>query len=322
MKGFLSLMLVGMVGVMAGPVPVLGERPIRVVATVGMIGDLVEQVAGDRAEVVTLIGAGMDPHSYKVTRRDVARLSEADVVFYNGLLLEGRMGDVLARIGRSGKPVIAVAERLDASLRLEDPEAKGKDDPHLWMDVGLWSGALEVIAEALGAFDPVDAERYRARAREARATLLELDEAVRRAMQTIPEARRVLVTAHDAFQYFGRAYGMEVMGIQGISTESEAGLRDINRLVGVLVERGIGAVFVETSVADKNVRALVEGARARGHTVKIGGELFSDAMGLPGTYEGTYVGMMDHNATTVTRALGGTVGESGWVFKGTDGGSR
>ena len=281
------------------------DVPYRVVVTTGMIADVLGQVAGDRASVTALIGAGVDPHLYKPTRNDIAALNRADVIFYNGLMLEGRMGDTLVRMARGGKPVFAVTERIDEKYLLSPPDSPGHFDPHVWMDVKAWSKAVEVVAAALAEFDPVGQEGYEARARQYQAELAKLDDYVRQVIGSIPEGQRALITAHDAFGYFGRAYGIEVHGIQGVSTESEAGLNDINRLVRLIVERDIRAVFVETSVADKNVKALVEGAAARGRSVRIGGSLFSDAMGPAGRYEGTYIGMIDHNATVIARALGG-----------------
>jgi manganese/zinc/iron transport system substrate-binding protein len=215
------------------------------------------------------------------------------------------MADALVRLARGGRPVHAVTELLDEQYLLEPPEMQGHYDPHVWMDVSAWSRAVAAVAEALAAFDPPGQAEYRQRAAAYRAELDKLHAYAQRAIASIPPRQRVLITAHDAFNYFGRAYGIEVRGIQGLSTESEAGLEDINRLVDFIVTREVQAVFVETSVADKNVRALIEGARARGKTVRIGGTLFSDAMGPAGTYEGTYIGMLDHNVTVITRALGG-----------------
>lgn len=285
--------------------------PYRVVTTIGMIKDLVREVGGEQAEVIGLIGEGVDPHLYNPTRSDVAELMRADIIFYNGLQLEGKMTDVLIRVGRAGKPVHAVTDLIDPDYLLESEDLEGYSDPHVWMDVNAWMQALDAVAEALIDFDPSHADLYRARAETYRAQLSELHEYARGIIATIPERNRILITAHDAFNYFGRAYDMEVLGIQGLSTESEAGLQDINRLVDLIVERNIGAVFVETSVAEKNVRALIEGARSRGQSVRIGGSLYSDAMGSAGTYEGTYLGMIDHNVTTITRALGGDAPEKG-----------
>ena len=295
--------------------PAGAERaPYRVVATVAMVADIVREVAGERATVEGIIGEGVDPHLYKPTRSDVARLLGADVIFYSGLMLEGKMADTLVRVARD-KPVNAVTELIDESYLLEPAEMMGHHDPHVWMDAGAWSVCVEAVAKALGAYDPDHAAEYAARAAAYREKLKALDDYARRVIQTIPASSRVLVTAHDAFNYFGRAYGIEVMGIQGLSTESEAGLEDINRMVSMIVERKIRAVFVETSVAEKNIRALVEGARSRGHDVAIGGLLFSDAMGAAGTYEGTYIGMIDHNATIIARALGGQAPERGMQGK-------
>lgn len=283
-------------------------EPYKVVGTVGMITDIVRNVAGDYAQVEGIIGEGVDPHLYKPTRGDVVKLSQADVVFYNGLLLEGKMTDVLVRVATTGKPVKAVTEAIlnETDYLLEKDDGSEYTDPHVWMDVSGWLRAVPVVAETLAEFDPAHAEAYRANAAAYIAKLEALDAYAKAAMATIPESQRVLVTAHDAFQYMGRAYGIEVRGIQGVSTESEAGVRDLEELVDFIVEREIPAVFVETSVADKNVRALIEGAQSRGHNVEIGGSLFSDAMGQPGTYEGTYIGMIDHNVTTIVNALGGT----------------
>ena len=288
------------------------DYPFRIAATTGMVADIVRQVAGDRGEVTSIIGEGVDPHLYVPTRSDVAALVEADIVFYSGLLLEGKMTDTLIRVARSGRPVHAVTELVDESLLLQPEEFAGHFDPHLWMDVSGWMQAVNAVTEALVAFDPAGTSGYRERGDGYTATLTELHDYARRVLGSIPEQQRILVTAHDAFNYFGRAYGLEVAGIQGISTESEAGLDRINRLVDLLVTRQVGAVFVETTIADRNVRALIEGAAARGHEVVVGGELYSDAMGLPGTYEGTYVGMLDHNVTTVARALGGAAPERGF----------
>lgn len=303
----------------ASPLPATSAAPASypydIAATTGMVADIVREVAGDRANVKNLIGEGVDPHLYKPTRGDVAALMRAEVVFYNGLMLEGKMADTLIKVARSGKPVYAVTELLDESSLLSPPAMEGHFDPHVWMDVSLWSSAVEVVAQSLSEFDPAGAKGYGERAAAYRSRLGELHAYCKEVIASIPERQRVLVTAHDAFHYFGRAYGIEVRGIQGISTESEAGIQDINRLVDFLVEREVRAVFVETSVADKNVRALIEGASSRGASVRIGGSLFSDAMGGAGTYEGTYIGMLDHNATTIARALGGSAPKGGFAGK-------
>lgn len=291
------------------------QYPYSAVATIGMISDVLQNVAGDKAQVTNIIGEGVDPHLYKPTRGDLINLNRADIIFYNGLMLEGKMADVLIRNARGNKPVIAVTEQLLEGDEYVISEEEGNYDPHVWMDVKAWIAATNQIAKALSEYDPQNAAAYAANAQSYIKQLEKLDTYAKRVLGTIPESQRVLVTAHDAFSYLGRAYGIEVRGIQGISTDSEAGVRDIEDLVTFLVQNKIPAVFVESSVSDKNVRALIEGARARGHTVKIGGELFSDAMGAPGTYEGTYIGMIDHNVTTIANALGGKAPHGGLQHK-------
>ncbi len=281
-----------------------GSGPVHAVATVGMVADIVRNVGAGHVEVTQLLGAGVDPHLYKATRDDVQTIMRGDIVFYSGLMLEGKMIDTLVRISRT-KPVYAVTELIDEKHLLEPEEFAGHYDPHVWMDAGAWARCIDAVAAALVQFDPSHAADYQSNAADYARQLAELHEYGKRSIATVPEAQRLLVTSHDAFNYFGRAYGMEVQGVQGISTESEAGLQRINELVDLLVARKVKAVFVESSVSRKNIDAIVGGARSRGHEVVIGGELFSDAMGAEGTYEGTYVGMIDHNITRTTRALGG-----------------
>jgi manganese/zinc/iron transport system substrate-binding protein len=278
------------------------SAPLRVVCTTGMVADVVRNVAGDRADVTALIGEGVDPHLFKPTRDDVAKLLKADMVFYSGLLLEGRMEETFRKIAARGAPVTAVTGSLDKNSLSGDEH---HPDPHVWMDPALWGQTIPVVTAALVSRDPEGKATYEANAERYAGEVRALDEYVKRVIQTIPPSQRVLITAHDAFHYLGRATDLAVMSIQGISTESEAGVADINRIVDGVVEKKIPAVFVESSVPDKNVRAVIEGAAARGHELRLGGELFSDAMGATGTYEGTYVGMLDHNATVITKALGG-----------------
>ena len=289
------------------------SKPKKVVATTGMVGDVVKAIAGDRVTVDVLMGEGVDPHLYRARASDVRSIMAADAVFYNGLFLEGRMADVLEKASARGKEVVAVAEVISEDIRLGlviDGQAHA--DPHVWMDTTLWTSTTEPITAALIRIDPDGKSSYIANAEIYRKSLVDVDTYIREVMATIPKTQRVLITAHDAFGYFGRAYGINVRGIQGISTESEAGLADINRLVAYLVENKIPAVFVESSVSEKNVRALIEGASSHGHSVVVGGELFSDAMGKPGSWEGTYIGMVDHNATTIARALGGQAPKEGY----------
>jgi len=281
------------------------DQRLRVVATTGMVADIVRAVAGERVIVHQMMGAGVDPHLYTPTRNDMAAILDADLVFTNGLRLEGRLGDALRGVGG----VVPVAERIPVQAMVADD---GESDPHVWMHVERWAKGVEVVRQALAQERPEFADEFAERAEQYRAELVALEQYIRDVAATVPSGRRVLVTAHDAFGYFGEAYGFEVIGIQGMSTESEAGLTEINRLVDRIVRDEIPAVFVESTISDRNVRALIEGARSRGHEVRIGGTLFSDATGPAGTWEGTYIGMLDHNASTVARSLGGSVPEGGF----------
>ena len=281
--------------------PDLSDREtIRVVTTVGMIADAAEHVGGNRVEVEGLMGPGIDPHLYKASEGDVRLLERADVIFYGGLHLEAKMADVLERIGER-RLTRAVTDGIPRSRLIS--VGAGQHDPHVWFDVQLWKGAVREIRDTLAAADPAHAEGYRARAAAYLAELDALDAEVRRKSATVPPRARVIVTAHDAFGYFGRAYGFEVIGLQGISTASEAGAKDVRRLADLIATRRIPAIFVESSVSPRTIEAVQEAVRSRGFDVEIGGSLFSDAMGSAGTPEGTYVGMVRHNADTITSAL-------------------
>ncbi len=280
-----------------------GER-LSVVATTGMIADAVREVGGDRVEVRALMGSGVDPHGYRQTRTDIVAMTRADLVLWHGLYLEAQMEGFLEKLARR-QSVVAMAESLPTDDLLSHAEYDDRIDPHVWMDPDLWSRVVLIVRDALIEASPDDADVFRDNADRFRADLAQLADYARRVTATVPDGSRVLLTAHDAFGYFGRSYDFEVVGIQGISTQSEAGLSRIRTLVDLLVERDVQAVFVESSVSDRNIRALIEGAASRGHEISLGGELFSDAMGPDGSYEGSYIGMIDHNVTTITRALGG-----------------
>jgi manganese/zinc/iron transport system substrate-binding protein len=277
-----------------------GKDAIQVACTTEMVADLVRNVGKGRVTVQSIMGEGVDPHLYKATPGDRELLAKADIIFYSGLHLEGKMTEILANMGKK-KPSIAVAEHVPAKLILKDED--GHMDPHLWFDVDAWSHAAGVVRDVLVKFDPPHADEYRRNAEQYQKELADLHGYAKAQLESIPKERRVLVTAHDAFRYFGRAYDVEVRGIQGISTENEAGVKSINELVQLLTERRIKAVFVETSVSDRNIKALLEGSRAKGHSVAIGGELYSDAMGKAGTPGGTFVGMVRHNVDTIVKAL-------------------
>ena len=283
---------------------------ITVVATTGMIADTARAIGGDHVDVRALMGPGVDPHAYRQTRSDIVAMTRADLVLWHGLYLEAQMEEFFEDLGRR-RIVVAVAEAMPRNLLLAHEDYDNRFDPHVWMDPDLWRRVAAEIRDALAEVDPENAAFYLASAESFLTGLDTVSAYAREALASVPEDSRVLLTAHDAFNYFGQAYGFEVLGIQGISTESEAGLVRIAELVDLLVARNIRAVFVESSVSDRNIRALIEGAAARGHEVRIGGELFSDAMGEPGSYEGTYIGMIDHNVTIITRSLGGDAPERG-----------
>ncbi|ROQ21201.1 manganese/zinc/iron transport system substrate-binding protein [Marinimicrobium koreense] len=313
-----ALLITGLFG---GMLSVAAESRLQVVATTGMVADVVREVGGDHVRVEGLMGPGVDPHLYRQTRRDITALSRADAVFWNGLYLEAQLEEFLERLAQR-RPVFAVAEGVPERLRLSDEEYRNQSDPHVWMDPGRWRYGVEAVRSALVELRPEQKAYFDQRAESYLSELETLNDYARQVLGSVPEGKRVLVTAHDAFGYFGDAYGFEVLGIQGFSTESEAGLSRIEALVDLLVEREIGAIFVESSVSDRNVRALIEGAAARGHSVRIGGELYSDAMGPAGTYEGTWLGMIDHNVSTIARALGGEVPSGGRLGKLKHAGAR
>ncbi len=275
-------------------------QSLYIVTTTSMIRDAVENVVGDLAKVEGLMGPGVDPHLYKATTGDLESLRNADIIFYNGLYLEGKMSDILEKVART-KPVYAVGKSIPESQLLKgDIYAV---DPHIWFDVSLWKNVVTNIREKMAEEDPENADTYKTNAANYVQKLEALHEDVKTQIATIPAERRVLITAHDAFAYFGRAYDIEVKGLQGISTVSEFGLKDVSELVAFITDNKIKAVFVESSVPAKSLEAVVSGSQDRGHTVSIGGTLYSDAMGAAGTAAGTYVGMVQSNVNTIVNAL-------------------
>ena len=288
------------------PVSRVDGRPLRVVATTGQVADAVRRIGGNRVVTHGLMGPGVDPHLYRASESDITRLESADAVFWNGLHLEAGLSGVLERIGELGVHSIRVTDDIDRDRLLAPPEFEGAYDPHVWFDLDLWSTVVETIRDALIEMDPDGAEVYQANAAAYMAQIAELDEYVKIRTLGIEERVRVLVTAHDAFNYFANRYGMQVRGLQGISTESEASTADVQELARFISDRQIPALFIESSVPDQGVQAVIEAAAARGHTVTIGGEIFSDAMGAEGTEQGTYLGMIRHNVDTIVEALRGT----------------
>ncbi|MEM9197101.1 MAG: zinc ABC transporter substrate-binding protein [Pseudomonadota bacterium] len=285
-------------------------QALSVVTTTGMIADAAARIGGAQTRVEALMGPGVDPHAYRQTRTDILAMSRADLVLWHGLYLEAQMEEFLEDLGRRGT-LVAVTDALPRDALIAHTDYAGRYDPHVWMAPELWSEVVLRIRDALSDLRPDAAAGFAEAAAGYLDDIAALERYSREVLETVPAGSRMLLTAHDAFGYFGTEYGFEVVGIQGISTESEAGLARISDLVELIVARDIRAVFVESSVSDRNIRALIEGAASRDHPVVIGGELFSDAMGSPGTYEGTYLGMIDHNVTTIARALGGTAPRSG-----------
>jgi manganese/zinc/iron transport system substrate-binding protein len=277
-------------------------RTIKVVATTGHVADVVRHVGGDHVSVTTLMGPGVDPHLYKASASDVVAIQNADAVFYSGLHLEGRMIEIFERLART-KPVFAVTDTLPRERLLQSPAFAGNYDPHVWFDPTLWSYTADAVVNALSRLDPASVSQYQWNAARYKQQLAELDAYAQQRLSAIPPRMRVLITAHDAFSYFGRRYGIEVRGLQGISTASEAGAADVQQLAQFIAERGIPAIFVESSVPQATINAVQAAVRARGHDVVIGGQLFSDALGTQGTPEGTYTGMFRANINTIAGAL-------------------
>lgn len=280
-------------------------EPLNVVVTTQQIADTVANIAGDRVVLTPLLGPGIDPHTYVATEGDIQILQDADLIFYNGLLLEARMVRVLEQIGQGGDTrVVAVGDALDPLTLLNwEPEAGLPYDPHVWNDVRLWTRVAYVIRDTLIEMDPANAEAYEANTTAYATELEELHTYTLEQVERIPQELRVLVTAHDAFSYYGRAYGFQVEAVQGISTTTEASAADIQALADIVIQRKVPAIFIETTISPRTIEAVIAAAQAGGQEVRIGGELFADAMGEPGTPEGTYIGMMRHNIDTIVAAL-------------------
>ena len=277
------------------------NETIQVTTTTGQVADIVKNVGGEKVAVTSLMGPGVDPHLYQASQGDIKKLNDADMIFYNGLHLEGKMDEIFEKMSKD-KATVAVSDSIPEEMLIGTGDTNAHD-PHVWFNIQAWSHAVDAVEEELTKQSPENEELFKENAVNYKNELSELDQYAKEQIQTIPEESRVLVTAHDAFTYFGEAYGLEVMGLQGLSTDSEYGLKDVQGLVDILVERNIKAVFIESSISEKSISAVVEGAKKQGHEVIIGGELFSDAMGEQGTEEGTYTGMFKHNVDTIVPSL-------------------
>lgn len=281
------------------------DKPLNIVATTTMLADLTEQIGGDHVEVSALMGPGVDPHLYQAGAGAVAKLQNSDIVAYHGLHLEGKMGEVFESLDRQGHETICLEDGIDPTRLLADETNPEIYDPHVWFDVSIWKEAANHVASQLAILDDANAADYEANLEAYLAELDELETYIRSRVVELPESQRVLITAHDAFRYFGRAYGIEVRGLQGISTDAEASTSAVSDLATFITEKEIRAIFIESSVPVKNVEALQDAVRARGFDVKIGGELYSDALGDVGTDAGTYIGMVRANVDTIVNALSG-----------------
>lgn len=274
----------------------------QIVCTTGMLGDAVKNIVGEHYEVTSLMGPGVDPHLYKATQGDLKALSNADIIIYNGLHLEGKMGEVFEKL-ENRKQIIVAAEAIPEEQLINNTEFQGAFDPHLWFDVKIWAKVVLHLGNGIIDFNPDLKKDINKNTQAYYELLQDLNTNVVSSIESLDSSKRILITAHDAFGYFGRAYGFKVKGLQGISTVSEYGLKDVSNLVNFITEKEIKAVFVESSVSDRSLKAVIEGCKAKGHEVSIGGTLYSDAMGEENTSEGTYLGMVKYNVNTIVNSL-------------------
>jgi manganese/zinc/iron transport system substrate-binding protein len=276
---------------------------LNIVTTTSMITDLVKNIGGDYVNLQGLMGSGVDPHLYKASEGDVTKLVEANVIFYNGLHLEGKLVDVFEKMGNATKTPIALGEELNKSTLIGSDYFASNYDPHVWFDIAYFKQFASKVAQVLSENDPANAENYKSNAETYLNELEALQSKIKATIETLPKEKRILVTAHDAFNYFGKAYDFEVVGLQGLSTATEAGVQDVQKLSAFIIERNIKAIFVESSVPKRTIEALQAAVKSKGHDVEIGGTLYSDALGNAGTAEGTYIGMFEYNVNTIVGAL-------------------
>ncbi len=280
-----------------------GSDKLQVVCTTTMITDLVENIGGDSIQVNGLMGAGVDPHLYKASEGDVTKLYNADIIFYNGLHLEGKLVEVFEKMEQQGKAQVALAEKLDKSGLIGSDYFASNYDPHVWFNIGYFRSFAETVTSELAAIDSKNASYYRQNLEMYLEELQQLETEIRTTINALPKEKRILVTAHDAFNYFGETYDFQVVGLQGLSTATEAGVKDVQRLSEFIIENKVAAIFIESSVPRRTIEALQEAVLSKGHEVKIGGSLYSDALGDKGTVEGTYLGMFRYNVNTIVDAL-------------------
>lgn len=298
----LSTLLVGC-GNNRDNIQVKDNGKLNIVVTTTIIGDAVKAIGGDKVNLEVLMGPGIDPHLYKASAGDVNKMQKADLLIYNGLHLEGKLGDIFEQLQKTNKNTYAVADVIDSAKLIESEEFAGSYDPHIWFDVQLWIEAVEGIKNSLINIDSENQDYYNKNALDYLNELESLNDYIKSRVEELPENKKVIITAHDAFSYFGEAYGFEVKGLQGLSTVTEAGTADVRDLAEFIANREIAAIFIESSVPAKNMEALKNAVDSRGFTVEIGGELFSDSLGNPGTEEETYIGTVKHNINTIVDGL-------------------
>jgi manganese/zinc/iron transport system substrate-binding protein len=279
------------------------NEKLHVVTTTSMITDLVKNVGGDIIDLKGLMGAGVDPHLYKASAGDVIKLSDADIIFYNGLHLEGKLVEVFEKMGSATKTQVALGEHLDESTLIGSDYFASNYDPHVWFNIQYFKEFVGVVVNTLSRKLPQHADQFKANGDAYLAKLTALDTQVKKIIETLPKEKRILVTAHDAFNYFGKSYGFNVVGLQGLSTATEAGVQDVQRLSQFIIDNNVKAIFVESSVPRRTIEALQAAVKAKDHDVIIGGSLYSDALGDAGTIEGTYIGMFTYNVNTIVNSL-------------------
>ncbi|WP_452601553.1 metal ABC transporter solute-binding protein, Zn/Mn family [Pontimicrobium sp. MEBiC06410] len=276
---------------------------LNVVTTTTMITDLVKNIGGDYIELQGLMGSGVDPHLYKASAGDVSKLTNADIIFYNGLHLEGKLVEVFEKMGNQAKSQIALAEALDKSTLIGSEYFASNYDPHVWFDIDYFKTFAKEVTKVLSKKDPKNAANYAENEKQYLEKLEALKAKLSSVIDKLPKEKRILVTAHDAFNYFGKAFQFEVVGLQGLSTATEAGVQDVQKLAAFIIEKNVKAIFVESSVPKRTIEALQAAVKSKDHEVAIGGTLYSDALGDAGTIEGTYIGMFEYNVNTIIEAL-------------------
>lgn len=276
---------------------------LNVVTTTTMITDLVNNIGGDLINVQGLMGSGVDPHLYKASEGDVTKLVNADIIFYGGLHLEGKLVEVFEKMAHQNIKTVAVSDALDAKTLIGSESFQGNYDPHIWFNIGYWKTITNYVVKALSEVNPENKGAFEANGKRYIEQLNQLETEIKSIIDTLPKDKRILVTAHDAFSYFGKEYGFNVVGLQGISTATEAGVQDVQKLASFIIEHQVKAIFVESSVPKRTIEALQAAVNSKNHHVAIGGTLYSDALGSAGTVESTYIGMFKYNVNTIVNAL-------------------